>query len=63
LGGHDCVMLVAADARHSGQEARYAALGRTTAGRWLVVVFTILSVFRGKGPRVFKTFPPRDLLS
>ena len=41
LGGHDCVMLVAADARHSGQEARYAALGRTTAGRWLAVVFTI----------------------
>jgi hypothetical protein len=33
-------VLVAADARHSGQEARYAALGRTTAGRWLAVVFT-----------------------
>lgn len=34
-------VLVAADDRHSGQEARYAALGRTNAGRHLAVVFTI----------------------
>ena len=34
-------VLVAVDERHSGQEARYAALGRTMAGRHLAVVFTI----------------------
>ncbi len=34
-------VLVAADARHSAAEARFAALGRTTAGRFLAVVFTV----------------------
>ena len=33
-------VLVAADERHSAQEVRFAALGRTTAGRHLAVVFT-----------------------
>jgi uncharacterized protein len=33
-------VLVAADERHSDQEPRYAALGRTNAGGHLVVVFT-----------------------
>lgn len=34
-------VLVAVDEKHSSQEARYAALGRTNADRWLAVVFTI----------------------
>ena len=44
-------VLVAADERHSSQEARFAALGRTTAGRPLAVVFTI----RGTLSRVIST--------
>ena len=34
-------VLVTTDERHSGQEPRYAALGRTSAERHLAVVFTI----------------------
>ena len=34
-------ILVVADPRHSQDEARYAALGRTNEGRRLFVVFTI----------------------
>ena len=34
-------VLVTTDERHSGQEARFAALGRTSAERHLAVVFTI----------------------
>lgn len=33
-------LLVAADDTHSQDEARYAALGRTTAGRRLAIIFT-----------------------
>lgn len=33
-------LLVAADAKHSRDEARFHALGRTDAGRWLHVTFT-----------------------
>ncbi|MFI5307502.1 MAG: BrnT family toxin [Polyangiales bacterium] len=34
-------ILVASDAAHSQQEARYAALGRTNDGRRLTIVFTV----------------------
>lgn len=34
-------VLVVADERHSDEEVRYAALGRTNAARRLAVVFTI----------------------
>ena len=34
-------VLVATDERHSSEETRYAALGRTNAGRLLAIVFTI----------------------
>ncbi len=34
-------VVIAPDLAHSAREARYAALGRTTAGRRLSVVFTI----------------------
>lgn len=34
-------VLIAVDERHSTQETRYAALGRTDGGRLLAVVFTI----------------------
>lgn len=33
-------LVVAPDIEHSGHEVRYYALGRTTAGRGLLVVFT-----------------------
>jgi uncharacterized DUF497 family protein len=36
-------LLVLEDERHSGQEPRYYALGKTNAGRLLFVVFTIRS--------------------
>jgi uncharacterized DUF497 family protein len=38
-------MLVAPDQEHSQQESRYAALGRTSAGRRLTVVFTVREGF------------------
>ncbi|MGH7533671.1 MAG: BrnT family toxin, partial [Gemmatimonadales bacterium] len=41
-------LLVAPDLPHSEGEARYAALGRTTEGRQLTIVFTI----RGTSIRV-----------
>lgn len=34
-------VLVAPDLRHSREEARYAALGQTDAGRLLAIVFTL----------------------
>jgi uncharacterized DUF497 family protein len=34
-------ILVASDAAHSQEEARYAALGRTNDGRRLTIVFTV----------------------
>jgi hypothetical protein len=34
-------LLIAPDARHSRREARFAALGRTTDGRRLSIVFTV----------------------
>jgi uncharacterized DUF497 family protein len=34
-------VLVTSDERHSGDEARYAALGQTNADRLLTIVFTI----------------------
>ena len=34
-------VLVAPDERHSGEEARYAALGHTNGGRLLAVIFTV----------------------
>jgi uncharacterized DUF497 family protein len=34
-------IVVALDQRHSGKEARYAALGKTDADRLLAIVFTI----------------------
>jgi uncharacterized protein len=34
-------IVVAADIKHSDREARYAALGKTGAGRLLAIVFTI----------------------
>lgn len=34
-------ILVAPDPEHSHQESRYAALGRTSAGRRLTIVFTV----------------------
>ena len=34
-------ILVASDATHSQEEARYAALGRTNDGRRLTIVFTV----------------------
>ncbi len=34
-------ILVASDLRHSMEEARYASLGRTDAGRRLAIVFTL----------------------
>jgi len=33
--------IIAPDTKHSQQEQRYYALGRTDAGRWLFVAFTI----------------------
>ena len=42
-------ILVAADASHSAEERRFAALGQTNAGRRLSIVFTI----RGRLLRVF----------
>ncbi len=37
----DRPVVIAPDLGHSGREPRYAALGKTTAGRRLSVVFTI----------------------
>jgi uncharacterized DUF497 family protein len=34
-------ILIAPDSKHSERERRYAALGQTTAGRPLTVVFTV----------------------
>ena len=34
-------LIVVPDAKHSQQEQRYYALGRTDADRWLFIVFTI----------------------
>jgi uncharacterized DUF497 family protein len=34
-------LIVAADTKHSRQEPRYYALGRTDADRWLFIAFTI----------------------
>ena len=34
-------LLVASDDRHSGAESRWAALGRTSEGRTLAIVFTL----------------------
>ncbi|MGQ0814510.1 MAG: BrnT family toxin [Gemmatimonadota bacterium] len=33
--------LVVLEQKHSGVEDRWQALGRTTSGRWLLIVFTI----------------------
>jgi uncharacterized protein len=41
-------LLVAADVKHSNDEVRYHALGRTAAGRLLHVTFTI----RGDGTKI-----------
>lgn len=34
-------LVVASDAGHSGQERRYAALGKTEEGRRLTIIFTV----------------------
>ncbi len=34
-------LLIAPDLAHSRDEPRYAALGRTAAGRWLTLIFTV----------------------
>jgi uncharacterized DUF497 family protein len=34
-------LIIASDAKHSQQEQRYYALGRTDAERWLFIAFTI----------------------
>jgi hypothetical protein len=46
-------ILVATDAAHSRDEPRYAALGKTAAGRRLTIVFTI----RGDSIRVISARP------
>ncbi len=38
-------LVVRYDRRHSGQEKRYYALGRTNADRWLFAAFTIRRKF------------------
>lgn len=47
-------VLIASDVRHSGQEARYHALGLSDAGRRLALVFTI------RGPLV-RVIAARDM--
>jgi uncharacterized DUF497 family protein len=47
-------VLIAQDVRHSGQEARHHALGRSDAGRRLALVFTI------RGPLV-RVIAARDM--
>jgi uncharacterized protein len=47
-------IVVAGDPTHSGTEARYFAFGRTDAGRWLAVVFTV------RGPLV-RVIPARPM--
>ena len=34
-------LILASDAKHSGNEQRYYALGRTDADRWLFIAFTV----------------------
>jgi uncharacterized DUF497 family protein len=46
-------LVLAADPAHSGQEARFFALGQTEAGRRLLVVFTL----RGPHIRVISARP------
>jgi hypothetical protein len=47
-------VLIASDVRHSGQEARYHALGLADAGRRLALVFTV------RGPLV-RVIAARDM--
>jgi uncharacterized protein len=44
----DAQLLLAEDVKHSQDEARYHALGRTSEGRFLHITFTL----RGNGKRI-----------
>jgi len=53
---HDLLLVVVADTRHSGDEARCHALGRTDAGRLLHATFTV----RREG-RLIRVISARDV--
>ena len=53
-------LLVVDDARHSGDEPRLHALGRTDAGRMLHAMFTLRPEGRGDG-RLIRVISARDM--
>ena len=52
----DHPLLLLEDARHGGQELRYHALGKTHAGHWLHITFTL----RGDGTLI-RVISARDM--